>query len=122
MDAALSQASFPQAPHLTDWLELAKPSVARYERATFIDAALPPVERLSQVNVLQQLDHLRTYGVVREREREGRVRLHGWWFDVERGETHIYDSDRGGFVLLDEDEAERILANAVPAPRLTLAE
>lgn len=120
MDAALAGTSFPQAPHLQDWLELAKPSVERFERATCIDPTLPAVERLCQVNVLQQLDHLRTYAVVREREAAGHLRLHGWWFDIETGETHIYDSDRGGFVLLDEQEAERILRHAVPAPRLTL--
>lgn len=122
MDAALSARRFPQAPHLDDWLRLARPSVERFERAEQIDARLPAVERLSQVNVLQQLDHLRTYEIVREREAEGRVRLHGWWFDVATGETHIYDSERGGFVLLDEEEAKRILANAVPPPRLTCAE
>ncbi|MDQ3034040.1 MAG: carbonic anhydrase [Myxococcota bacterium] len=120
MDATLAGMRFPAAPHLEEWLELAKPSLDRFERATYIDASLPPSDRLSQVNVLQQLDHLRSYAVVREREAEQGVRLHGWWFDVATGETHIYDSDRGGFVLLDEHEAERILSHSVPAPKLSL--
>jgi carbonic anhydrase len=120
MDAVLKGKKFPTMPNLAAWLELARPSLERYERATHIDATLPPSERLSQVNVLQQLDHLRTYSIVREREGSGELRLHGWYFDVGTGETHIYDEERGGFVLLDEDEGERILANRVRAPRLTL--
>lgn len=118
MSAVLSGKVPPGAPNLREWLELARPSVERFADAHGIDPSLPTHDRLSQVNVLQQLDHLRTYSVVREREDAGRVRLHGWWFDVATGETHIYDEDRGGFVLLDEQEAARIAAHAVPAPHL----
>lgn len=120
MDALLSDADLRGMPNLAQWLEIGRPSVERFERATHIDPTLPAVDRLSQVNVLQQLDHLRTYRFVREREDAGRVRLHGWWFDVSTGETHIYDEERGGFVLLDEDEATRIADHRVPAPHLTL--
>lgn len=120
MEAAIKRQKFPGMPNLEEWLELANPSLDRFELAEGIDPSLPAADRLSQVNVLQQLDHLRTYAVVAEREGTGHVHLHGWWFDIATGETHIYDSDRGGFVLLDEEEAERILANAVPAPRLTM--
>ncbi len=120
MTAALAKTEFPGAPHLKAWLSLAQPSLERFERAGLVDHSLPPVEQLSQVNVLQQIDHLRTYEVVREREQAGRLHLHGWWFDVSTGETHVYDSERGGFVLLDEQEAERILTSKVPPPHLEL--
>jgi carbonic anhydrase len=120
MDAVISGKRFAELPNLEEWLELAQPSLSRYQRATHIDPRLPPAERLSQVNVLQQLDHLRTYPLVRAREESGALRLHGWYFDIATGETHIYDSDRGGFVMLDEAEAERLLAHAIPAPRLEL--
>lgn len=120
MTAALSGKDIPGAPNLNEWLELATPSLERYRRAEHVDHSLPMVEQLAQVNVLQQLDHLRTYRVVREREDAGRLHLHGWWFDVATGETHVYDSARGGFVLLDEEEAERIVSELVPAPHLEL--
>lgn len=121
MDAILSRTKLEGMPNLEQWLELGKPSLDRFERATHIDPKLAPVDRLSQVNVLQQLDHLRTYEFVREREDAGEVYLHGWFFDVRTGETHIYDEERGGFVLLDEGEAERILGHRILPPRLTLA-
>lgn len=121
MSAIVEKLEVPGAPNLMEWLTHGTPSLERVLRAEHIDHGLPLAEQLSQVNVLQQLDHLRTYPVVREWEAAGRIRLHGWWFDVATGNTHIYDVERGGFVLLDSEEAERILANAVPAPRLTLA-
>lgn len=121
MDAMLAGKKLAGMPNLEQWLELGKPSLERFERATHIDPHLPAIDRLSQVNVLQQLDHLRTYRFVREREESGEVHLHGWWFDVATGETHIYDEERGGFVLLDDEEAARILENRIRAPRLTLA-
>lgn len=120
MTAALAEEPLEGAPNLVEWLKLTTPTLDRVARAELVDHSLPVVEQLSQVNVLQQLDHLRTYRVVREREDQGGLHLHGWWFDVATGETHVYDSDRGGFVLLDEEEAERILAEKIPAPHLVI--
>lgn len=108
------------APNLAEWLKHGVPSIERVKNARFIDHSLALVEQLSQVNVLQQLDHLRTYDFVREREERGDVHLHGWWFDVATGETWVYDEERGGFVTLDDEEAERELTHAGKAPRLTL--
>lgn len=121
MAAAASGKDLPGAPNLVEWLRVATPTVERVQKAELVDHSLPFVEQLSQVNVLQQLDHLRTYRPVLEREEAGTLHLHGWWFDVGTGETHVYDSARGGFVLLDEVEAERILENQIPAPHLTLS-
>lgn len=120
MSAALSGKEISGAPNLMAWLRVATPTLDRVARAELVDHHLPLVEQLSQVNVLQQLDHLRSYDVVRERETAGKVHLHGWWFDVATGETHVYDSARGGFVLLDEEEGERIFSERVPPPRLTV--
>lgn len=114
--------SLAQAPNLIEWLEHGAESLRRVGHVNFIDKNLPKEEQLSQVNVLQQLDHLRTYPFVAEREARGEVTLHGWWFDVATGDTHVYDSERGGFVLLDEAEAQRILEHIVPSPRLVNAE
>ena len=119
MKAAYEKKSVPGAKNLDAWLQHAVPSVDRALAARHIDHSLPMVEQLSQVNVLQQIDHLRTYGVVREREERGDLRLHAWWFDVGTGETHVFDSAHGGFVMLDDEVAERIAKHSVPAPRLS---
>ena len=73
-------------------------------------AELAPHNHLSQLNVLRQLDHLRTYPVVAgaARSRDGSaarlvVRHRG-----RRGAR--YDEAAKRFVVIDEAEADRILA------------
>ena len=109
-------------PHLVEWLDHGVPSLDRVKRAKYIDHSLPLVEQLSQVNVLQQLDHVRSYPLVREREAKGEVHLHGWWFDVATGDTQIFDRDRGGFVTIDDELAERSAAHELSAPQLAFDE
>ena len=71
---------------------------------------MPPHDHVSQRNVLLQLEHLRTYPLVREAEAAGRLRLHAWWFDLGRAEVLDRDEAEGRFVPLDEARAERLLA------------
>jgi len=55
---------------------------------------------LSQVNVLQQLEHLRSYPVLRAREEAGEVRLHAWWFDLAEAEVLRYEAQNLRFEVI----------------------
>ena len=59
--------------------------------------------------MLQQLEHLRTYPLLRERLESGRLRLHAWWFDIAQAEVLTYDERAGHFVVIDDAEAGRLL-------------
>ncbi len=96
------------APMLRTWLLNGLPALSRMEREERLDAALAPHNRLSQANVLQQLDHLKSYPSVRGRMAAGKLTLHGWWFDIGRAEVYAYEEGQG-FVLIDEAEAARIM-------------
>jgi carbonic anhydrase len=102
--------NYAALPNLKAWLAHGESSFARLVRSPFIDPKLSAVDRLSQANVLQQLDHIATYANVRTLVDEGAIMLHAWWFDVATGDVHVYDKERGGYNLLDEAEAERVLA------------
>ena len=80
------------------------------EHAGHVGEGLPPADRLSQLNVLQQIKHLRPYPLVRERLAAGTLRLHGWWFDIGNAQVHAYRPDRDAFVPIDEVEGEQMLA------------
>ncbi|MRG95753.1 carbonic anhydrase [Polyangium spumosum] len=97
-------------PNLKEWLSHAEPSFARLVRSPFIKNELPPADRLSQANVLQQIDHILTYPGISERVAQGTLMLHAWWFDVPNADVHVYDRERGGYTLLDEAEADRVLS------------
>jgi len=93
-----------QAPHLRAWLRHAEPALAGLTSA---DAADPA--KVSQRNVLVQLDHIRGYPHVRERIDRGELSLHGLWFDIRHTDVYYYESDRDAFTLIDDDEGGRIL-------------
>jgi len=98
------------APNLVSWLGNAEPSFARLVRTGNISLNLPPEDRLSQANVLQQIDNVATYARVRDLVDAGKLVLHAWWYDIATGDVWVYDEPRGGYILLDEAEAERVLS------------
>jgi carbonic anhydrase len=65
--------------------------------------------RLSQFNVLQQLEHLKTYPIISERLKAGTLKLFGWWFELTNADVYAYEEEQNKFVLFDEEEADRIL-------------
>jgi len=91
------------SPNLEHWLDVGRSSVGRMDRMVNLGAHLPLHDRLSQVNVLQQLENLQTYPVVQERIAAGKLGLHAWWFDLAGAEVQAFDTDRGQFVPLGED-------------------
>lgn len=71
---------------------------------------LPRHNRLSQFNVLRQIENIKTYPIVKERLKTGSLKLHGWWFELSQAQVYAYDEAKKDFVLLDEEEAERTLS------------
>lgn len=95
------------APNLVAWLEHGEAARARLAISDFIDPSLPEVDRLSQANVLQQLDHVAGYAPIAKRR--GEVKLHALWFDIARTMVSLFEAERGRFVALDEAEIARLL-------------
>ncbi len=96
-------------PHLHAWLRHAEGALLQVRQGTRMSGNLTLYNHLSQLNVLAQLEHLRSYPAVRDRLAAGRLRLHAWWFDIAEAEILAYD-EAGRFVVIDEAEADRILA------------
>jgi carbonic anhydrase len=65
---------------------------------------------LSKRNVALQLENLRSYPMVREKEASGELKLHGIWFHIREAEVYYLEKSPGGFVLIDDSEGERILS------------
>jgi carbonic anhydrase len=94
------------APHLAAWLRHGAPAA---EGLGAPPRGTPAHDHLSKNNVLQQLEHLRSYPFVREAEAAGKLRLHGWWFDIRGAEVLDYDVTQRRFVPLDDDRVERLI-------------
>lgn len=94
-------------PHLGAWLRHGAPA---REGLGPTPPGLTPHDHLSQRSVLLQLEHLRSYPVVRAAEEAGRLRLHAWWFDLGRAEVLDHDAATDRFVPIDEERVTALLA------------
>ena len=100
-----------ESPFLKSWLRHGQASLRRLDSIPS-DAHLERHNRLSRANVLEQIEHLKTYPIVREKMQVGRLRLHGWWFDIKEADVYDYDAGAGGFRLIDDDYARILLERA----------
>lgn len=96
-------------PHLKTWLRYGEESLNRVKRGEIIDSSLSKQNQVSQTNVLQQVEHITSYSYVLERIKQKKLRVHGWWFDIAKGDVYCYEPTLNRFVLIDEKEAELIL-------------
>lgn len=111
MQALLEGPSDNDPPHLHHWLEHGREALDRFHTGEG-NQGLPGHNRLSQINVLNQLDHLRTYPGIRERVLAGALQLHGWWFDIRTASVFTFDEEQNRFVVIDEQVLERYRAKA----------
>jgi len=107
MHALVHGRSRVQAPNLRAWLRHGEQAL---NKLTDTAAGLSRVNQLSRFNVLQQLEHLRSYPVVQERLAANQLKLHAWWFQLSTANVYAYEEAEEKFVLIDEVQAERILA------------
>lgn len=106
MKAVYKGESIEGAVGLEDWLKPAAASKARLEQE---HSHTPDAHnRLAQLNVLQQIAHLRTYPEVQKREEEGRLHLWGWYFDIKEPAVLVYNPSADAFVKLDEAQARHM--------------
>ena len=95
--------------HLRSWLRHGDGALEKFENIQAPDPSLAHPNQLSQLNVLSQLEHLKTYTLVRERIEAGRLRLHGWWFELKNADVYAYEDSLRRFVLIDDTLAEGLL-------------
>lgn len=95
--------------HLHAWLKYGEEAVHRVRNGFTLNPALHEHNQVSQVNVLQQIEHLKSYAFVRERLKAGQLRIHGWWFDIAHADVYCYEQSVNQFVLIDENESKLIL-------------
>jgi carbonic anhydrase len=117
MKAVTAHGGRPDAPNLNKWLQHAQAAANRLEPGLKLDAKLKPHDRVSQINVLVQLEHLASYPIVRERVATGVLSLHGWWFDVASGSMYAYDAALDRFELINRRMVKRMVARRTVTSR-----
>lgn len=96
--------------NLDAWLEAThvRPLLRSFPRS--LDA-----DEIAKLNVLSQLDHLRTYPIVAEKLEAGKVSLAAWFFDVAKGEVEEWTDALKRFVRVGEGPEALASAGLHPA-------
>ncbi|KAF1748068.1 hypothetical protein GCK72_024535 [Caenorhabditis remanei] len=67
-------------------------------------------DKLSQINVLQQLVNICSHQILQEHLESGRLHIHGMWFDVYTGDDYLFSKDKKRFVVIDEKTVDKHLS------------
>ncbi len=91
MNALLSGVTPENTPHLKSWLHYGSPALQTFNSGLIKpNIGFTPVNQLSQINVLQQIEHLKSYPFVRRNVEAGKLTIHGWWFDIAKADVYSY--------------------------------
>lgn len=104
-----SQTDMSSAPHLKSWLDHAKASLDAFEAELHFDKDWSHADKISQKNVLLQLEHLKTYDLIQSAINNNQVVLHGWWFDIGEVEIYAFNPTQHAFKIIDPAEADAII-------------
>lgn len=80
-------------PLASAWVDIS--SAVRREQA-----GRPETDHIEQDNVLHQLERLNEYPIIAERYNDGSLSLWGWYYCIESGEIHQYNSETQRFELI----------------------
>jgi carbonic anhydrase len=104
-------------PAVARWLHYADGALAGVADVSFVNEA-SKLDAIVHENVLTQLDNLLTHRSVKHAVEAGKLRLHGWVFDIATGGVETYDADAHRFIAISSAQN----ASATPSGQHTKAE
>lgn len=96
-------------PNLKSWLRHAEKALDPNNLKLINKGPKEHHNLISQINVLMQVEALKTYPIVKERMQNETLKLNAWWFDLNTVSVYYYDADKKEFVLIDEDHASELI-------------
>lgn len=87
-------------PNVKHWLEQSA-DVKQTVIENYPDATEGEREWITeQVNIVAQLDNLMTYPLIKERFDDGKLKLYGWYYVIDRGEVYNFNTETREFELI----------------------
>ena len=98
--ALMKPETLEQLPSVRDWLQHVEPAWKFVDDVELHAGELTRHTALTHANVLVQLDNLKTHEYIRRSVTEGRLQVHGWYYDILSGKIERYDDQQRRFVPL----------------------
>ena len=89
-----------QESFIAGWMDIADAAREQVEREHANASSKVRHRACEQQAILVSLENLMTFSWIRERVEQGKLALHGWYFDIEQGELLGYDAAAGKFETL----------------------
>ena len=90
-------------PHVHRWMQLAQPVREELAQPKYDHLDVHEKEWMAErLNVILQLEHLKTYPYIQEKLAAGTLKLLGWHYIIETGEVYNYNADTGHFEMIEE--------------------
>lgn len=67
-------------------------------------------DKLSQINTLQQLSNVASYGFLKQRLEKHDLHIHALWFDIYTGDIYYFSRGAKKFVLIGENNVEELIS------------
>ncbi|SDG42397.1 MULTISPECIES: carbonic anhydrase [unclassified Duganella] len=82
------------------WMRIAEPVAARVKRELAHRDSAEQHHACELASILQSLDNLLTYPWLKRRVDDGKLKIHGWYFDLESGALMAYSARQQQFLPL----------------------
>jgi carbonic anhydrase len=100
LKAALDRKSLENLPKARRWLDHVQAAFAYRQPLNLADGESAELASLIRGNVVAQLKNLQAQVPVRRAMEEGRLSVHGWYYDILTGRIEEYDEEQKRFVML----------------------
>lgn len=97
------------SPNLRSWLRHGDSALSQFKQGIVLDPSISDHNQVSQLNVLLQMENIKSYPAVRERIEQGTLTVHGWWFDIAKADVYGFDDQKRRFIIIDEAYAAKVL-------------
>ena len=100
LKAALDRKSLENLPKARRWLDHVQAAFAHRQPLNLADGESAELASLIRGNVVAQLKNLQAQVPVRQAMEEGRLSVHGWYYDILTGRIEEYDEEQKRFEVL----------------------
>lgn len=70
------------------------------EKNASIKTSEEKAHMMEELNVIEQIKHLKQYPFISERLKDGRLTIEGWRYDIGKGKVETYDETEQHFIPL----------------------
>lgn len=99
--AAIHPASLARLPLTAKWLGYIEPAWKHLEPGVSRDDPQALHTAMIHANVIAQIENLKTHPEVARAVAEGKLALHGWYYDILSGSIETYEAEQRRFVPLE---------------------